>query len=231
MSRPGPRLLRAALRRRVSGAGMEWLDCIASEGRHDAVCAAFPAVGRRLGRGPLAGEGAGGALRGWMVDDAGRVLLLASLGDGAGHAAQELFRLGSSAERRGVLRALDVLPEFPGALALVEEALRANEAELISAALGPFGMSSLDDEAVAQAILKCVFNGIALDRIHAPERRASPDLSRMLADYAHERVVAGRDVPPGVWPLIDRFPPGATLESIERELTSPHGDPPISAPC
>lgn len=210
-----------ALRRRAPAEEVARLEQTARQRSRPAVRAAFPSVGRRLGRGALAAPD--GTLVGWTVDDAGRALLLGSLeGTEAVAEAQELYRFGSSAERRGVLRALEVIHPSAIGLALVEDALRTNEADLIVAALGPFGMERLDDAAVAQAILKCAFSGIALARLHAPERRASPELARMLAEYALERVVAGRPVPADIWPLVAPFRPLDVLERIAREAESPH---------
>lgn len=229
MSSADPAALWRALGRSASAEGVGWLEQVVADGRREAVRAAFPAVGRRLGHEPLVSCGSDEAFGGWMVDDGGRALLLLSLGADAESEAVGLYRLGSAAERRGVLRALDLLPPSAAGLALVQDALRTNDADLIAAALGPFGMSHLDDEAAAHAILKCVFSGIPLDRLHHPERRASARLSGMLAGYALERVVAGRPVPPEIWPLVDRFPPGELLERIRGETRSPFEDRRIAA--
>jgi hypothetical protein len=43
----------------------------------------------------------------------------------------------------------------------------------------------------------------------------------MLADYVHERVAAGRDVPAEVWRIIERFPPAEELDAIIAELNHP----------
>ena len=42
----------------------------------------------------------------------------------------------------------------------------------------------------------------------------------MLADFAHERVAAGRDVPQDVWPIIDRFPGVVEASGLLEELRS-----------
>jgi hypothetical protein len=207
------------LRARVEPERVEWLAGAVEAVRDDAGALAklFPAVGRHVGRASLAPGDHG---YGWMVDDAGRVLLiLAAPNDGL----EDLYRYGDAAERRGVLRALDLLPETDAGLALVEDAVRTNDPRLLAAALGPYGLTHLDDEALNQAVLKCVFVGVPLAALPAEPltARTTPALSRMLAAYVLERVAAGRDLPPDVWPVIDAHPPKDELAAIEAELDHP----------
>ncbi len=189
---------------------------------------------------PGAAPGPGATLGHWTVDDAGRALLLVAAAErpgaarndaGAGGLAavlRELYRHGDAAEKRGVLRALDVLdldgPARDAARDLVADALRTNDLRLIGAALGPFGSAALDDDALAHAVLKCVFVGVPLAAVPGLHARRTPELSRMLAAYVHERIAAGRAVPPEVWPVIDAHPPAAELAAIRAELDSPVPD-------
>ncbi|MFJ8743851.1 EboA domain-containing protein [Embleya sp. NPDC127516] len=98
---------------------------------------AFAAAGRACGRAPLIG------LPGWTCDDAARVLALAELAartpecDLSAH-LRTLYWRGDAHERRAVLRALPYLavserdPALAGAL--VEDALRTGDPQLIAAA-------------------------------------------------------------------------------------------------
>lgn len=95
---------------------------------------------------------------------------------------------------------------------------------MIAAALGPFGARVLDEQAFRQAVLKCVFVGLPLAGLTGLDKRADAELARMLAAFAHERVVAGRSVPADIWPLVDRYPPAAELGAIEKEQSSMHAD-------
>lgn len=163
----------------------------------------FPVVGRCCGRGPV--PGADDALRGWTIDDAVRTLLLDCLpltGPDLRDVFFRLYRNGDAAERRGVLRALTVLDRDghlgTAAVPLVEDAVRTNDARLIGAALGGYAARHLDAAAFRQAVLKCVFVGIPLADVAGLAERPDAELVRMLADYARERVAAGRDVPPDV---------------------------------
>jgi hypothetical protein len=155
------------------------------------------------------------------VDDAARTLLLLALGAGAGATLEELYRNGDPAERRAVLRSLAVVDAGDSGRRLVDDAVRTNELGLIAAGLGPYAFEELDDAAVAQAVLKCVFVGVPLAGLEGLDHRITPELSRMLAGFVHERIAAGRTVSPEVWPVIDRYPPEEELEAIRAELDHP----------
>ncbi|WP_329342963.1 EboA domain-containing protein [Streptomyces sp. NBC_00663] len=128
--------------------------------------------------------------------DAVRTLLLVEARAGA-KTLSRLYRHGSAAERRAVLRALPALVEGPHAVHLVEDALRSNDTRLIAAAVGPYAATHLDPHAWRHAVLKCLFTGVSLDAVANLAQRAAGDgeLARMLTDYAAERTAAGRDVP------------------------------------
>lgn len=215
--------LRDALEGRASAEGLAWLDDALDRVRQDpgAVHTLFPAVRRNVGRGPLDVDADPADLFAWTIDDAARTLLLLALGDEAGAVLEELYRNGDPAERRAVLRSLVLVPSGDAGPWLVDDAVRTNELALIAAALGPYAFERLDDAAVAQAVLKCVFVGIPLAGLDGLEERITPELSRMLAAYVHERIAAGRAVPADVWPVIERYPPADELEAIEAELDHP----------
>ncbi|ALC19548.1 EboA domain-containing protein [Streptomyces pristinaespiralis] len=128
--------------------------------------------------------------------DAVRTLLLTEARAGL-ETLTRLYRQGSAAERRAVLRALPFLVEGPHAVHLLDDALRTNDTRLVSAAVGPYAAAHLDPHAWRHAVLKCLFTGVPLDDVADLERRARGDgeLARMLTDYAAERTAAGRDVP------------------------------------
>ncbi len=173
-----------------------WLDettaRIASDAR--AIRTAFPAARRHCGR--------------VAAEDARAQLLLALPLHGEPLAAEvtALYRDGDAGEQQAVLRALPLLDIGDGALPLVREALRSNDTALVEAAVGPYTARHLDPDGFRQAVLKCVFLGIPLDRVSGLGARADRELARMLTDFAHERVAAGREVPADVWPLVAGFP-------------------------
>ncbi|MEV5843604.1 EboA domain-containing protein [Streptomyces sp. NPDC051985] len=204
----------------------DWLaDAVGRVGQEPAsLRTAFPAVRRHCGRGLLQA--------GWTVADAARARLLAALPLRGVMLAQEittLHRFGDATEQRAVLLALDMLEGVDETFAdlglpLVREALRSNDTDLIEAALGPYAARHLDQEGYRHAVLKCVFNGIPLERVAGLDERVDRELARMLADFAHERVAAGRDVPGDIWPVV-RAHPGALIASgLPAETQSPAPD-------
>ncbi|MGW4171312.1 EboA domain-containing protein [Streptomyces chartreusis] len=180
-----------------------WLDGGAAEvaAEPGAVRRLFPTVRRRCGRGRLTSY--------WTVDEAARAVLLTALPLSGRVLADEVTRLhrhGDPAEQRAVLRTLPLLDLGDLAVPLVREALRGNDTTLIEAALGPYAAAHLPDAEYRQAVLKCVFCEIPLARVSGLDTRADRELARMLADFAHERIVAGRDVPQDVRPLLRAHP-------------------------
>ncbi len=208
---------------RVSPEAIAWLqDAVAEVAQEPArIATRFPAVGRKVGRGPLDAGADPDDVHAWTIDDAARTVLLQALPDPATELC-ELYRYGDAAERRGILRALEHLGDVD-AIDLVEDAIRTNDTRLIAAALGPYATAHLSDAAYDQAVLKCVFVGVPITPLHGLHR-VTPDGARMLAAFVHERVAAGRDVPAEVWTVIDRHSPAEEIAAIEAELDSPYED-------
>jgi hypothetical protein len=218
--------LAAALEARVAPEGLAWLADATDEARAQpqSIRIYFPSVSRKVGRAPLDPDADPADVHAWTIDDAARTLLLVALGNAVEGQLAYLYRFGEAAERRGVLRALPYLPVGDRAVDLVEDALRTNDTRLIAAALGPHATEHLADAAYDQAVLKCVFVGVPIGGLDGVPARVTADGARMLAAFALERVVAGRDVPSEVWAVIDRFPPEAEIAAIRHELESPFDD-------
>ncbi|MEV0224860.1 EboA domain-containing protein [Streptomyces sp. NPDC050704] len=181
----------------LAPAARDWLDTTSARIAADptAVRTAFPAAARRGGRA--------------AADRVRAALLLALPLRGPALAAEvtTLYRHGDAAEQRAVLHALPLLdaadPDFADrALPLTLEALRSNDTTLVEAALGPYGARHLDAASFRQAVLKCVFCEIPLDRISGLADRTDPELTRMLTDFARERTAAGRPVPADITGLV-----------------------------
>jgi hypothetical protein len=231
-------MLERALAGRLSAEGAGWLASSRQRVADDpaALAMLFPAAARNCGREPLAGPHSGALpssgepspaeelTAGWTADEAARALLLLAVRadqPGLGKICGEVYRYGDAAEKRAVLRALAVLDLGDHGLPLVRDALRGNDTRLIAAALGPYAAQRLDDAGYRQAVLKCVFVGIPLSAVSGLASRADPELAGMLADFARERVAAGRDVPADVWPLLARYPAAVETAGLREELSSP----------
>jgi hypothetical protein len=216
--------LRSELARRVPPAALQWLDtsiAAAARGEREAILTSFPAAGRRLGREPLGSRSAlvrrdldlEVPLRAWRIDDAGRVALLCAFAGDAEALARELYFTGDLRERCGALRALAVIGRTTAALDGVLDACRTSAVELFEAAMAdnPYTCRFLPEEEFRRAVLKAAFVGVSIARLPGVEARADAELSRMLLSYVTEREVAGRSVPPDIWPVVALHPiPGLT---------------------
>jgi hypothetical protein len=211
--------LREALARRVPPPAREWLEgavAAAARGERETILTAFPAMGRRIGREPLGSRSAlvprdvdiEVPLRAWRLDDAGRVALLCAFTGDAVALVRELYFTGDLRERCGALRGLAVLGRTPDAIDAVRDAIRSSAVELFEAALAdnPYPGRFLPDDEFRHAVLKAAFVGVSIARVPGVEARADAELSRMLLSYVTEREVAGRSVPPDIWPVAALHP-------------------------
>ncbi|MET0339496.1 MAG: EboA domain-containing protein [Polyangiales bacterium] len=141
----------------------------------------------------------------WSVLDLARALLLsealATHAEG-NHAAlvSELFRTGELREQQSILRALPLLPGPARFTTLAIEACRTNSPGVFTAIAhdNPFPATHFPELSFNQLVLKAIFLGLSVLPIRALARRATPELRRMVSEYAIERRAAGRTVPPDV---------------------------------
>ena len=194
-----PEQMRAALDA-VPGKG--WFDEAEAAVRADpdALPTLFTRAGRKLGRRPLEDH------PDWTPGQAGRVLLLMAVKD-KDQRVQDLYWQGDSAERLAVLQALPLLDlaDPDAGLPMLQDALRTNDTRLVAAALGPYA-ARLDAATWRQGVVKCVFMGVPLARVHALEDRADTELRAMLGALADERTAAGRPMPADATALLSADP-------------------------
>jgi hypothetical protein len=198
---------------RLAPGAAAWLrEALGRVSGDDDLIACWSGAGRRLGRAPVALEAddqerllAGGAPfvpGGWGADECGRALLVVAALESRPaerHLAlvEELYRKGEIRERQAVLRVLHALPDPGRFAALAVDAVRANVLSEIEAIAceNPYPARHFSEEAFNQMVLKCLFNGIALQRIVGLPGRRTAELARMVAAFASERRAAGRPVP------------------------------------
>ncbi|MFD3664396.1 EboA domain-containing protein [Streptomyces sp. NPDC058659] len=163
-----------------------------------------------IGAEPVGGGAGPEALVFGTGEDKARARLLAVLVEVLPEAeldgeTERLYRQGDDAERRGVLRALPVLPASSVRLGveLVGDGLRSNDPRLVAAAMGPFAAAHLGQAAWRQGVLKCLFLGIPLMAVADLARRTDAELLRMARDLAEERRAAGREIGPDLRALLD----------------------------
>ena len=173
----------------------------------DGFASTFASVTRSVGKAPLVLEAAEATglqwpLTGWCLDDAVRVVLLLDEADRlpAGQRvelAAETFRQADSRERAAILRALPLLPQPADYVPLAVEGCRTSVQPVFEAIAceNPFPERHFPELNFNQLVLKALFIEVPVARILGLERRITPELSRMAADYAAERSAAGRTVP------------------------------------
>src|SRR5918996_926692 len=153
----------------------------------------FPAVGRRVARGPSEADDPDG-IRHPRLEDEARVALLATLAaawrdrpERFDREMAQLYRYGDADEKRGVLRALSAIHPDPGraSLPLVDDALRTNDVRLVAAAGGREG-----------PVRGCSAAGRAPPR-RAGGRRVGPHGGRLLPRAYRRRPVGAAGRGPG----------------------------------
>jgi hypothetical protein len=154
----------------------------------------------------LRAEGAPFVPVGWGTDEVGRSLLLLA---GAATTAEpatvagvvdDLFRMGEMREQQAVLRVLQFLPDPGRYVTLAADAVRTNVVGVLEAIAceNPFPAAHIPEPAFNQLVMKCLFNGVSLQRVIGLAARNNAELRRIVADYVKERQAAGRVVPPDV---------------------------------
>ncbi|MFD4660063.1 EboA domain-containing protein [Kitasatospora sp. NPDC058444] len=117
---------------------------------------------------------------------------------------ERLYRHGGDAERRGVLRALELLPDSVVRLGLelVADGLSSDDPRLIAAAMGPFAAEHLDQERWRQGVMACLLTGVTLSAVARLVPRTDSELLRMADGLARERRAAGREIGPDLRSLL-----------------------------
>ncbi len=214
MSRPLTDLLVALVERRAPPPARAWLAGVSGTAGADrqALLTAFALVTRRLGTAPvatspdeaaaLAAAGVDWPISPWPLDALGRAALLAAAVERlpeADHTAlvEECYRHGDTREREAVLRALPLLERPERFVPIGVDACRSHVQPVFEAICceNPFPARHFPDLHFNQMVLKGLFTEVPLDRVVGLDRRLTPDLARMAADYARERQLAGRSVP------------------------------------
>lgn len=121
-------------------------------------------------------------------------------------AVEECYRTGDNSEKCAVLRALPKFADARRFVLLAVEACRTNVVPVFEAIAceNPFPAHHFPEANLNQLVVKALFLGVSLRRIFGLETRVTPELLRMVEDFAAERHAAGRVVPDDVGWLLDR---------------------------
>lgn len=133
---------------------------------------------------------------------------------------EKLFAAGEVHELIALYQGLAVYP-FPEAHVLrAGEGIRTNMGAVFQAVSqnNVYPSQYLPEGMWNQMILKCLFVGISLNPVVGLDQRNNAALTRMLADYAHERWAAKRDVAHDLWRCVDPSYDDSVLADLQRVL-------------
>lgn len=163
----------------------------------------------------------------WSVDQSARTLLLLALPldetEKYLRSLELVFSAADVGELVALYQALPLLPYPEKLKARAAEGVRSNMTAVFNAVAlrNPYPAKHFDDLAWNQMVLKALFVGSPLNLIQGLDRRANPELAKMLVDYAHERWAAKRAVSPELWRLVGKHATTAMLADLERVFADP----------
>jgi hypothetical protein len=232
------RFLDAVLRARLAERALDWYDTAAAELARgvdpDRFCVLLSTASRHARRAPLEltereRTVAGECVPGWNPERWSQLVALRAAlvlarpdldGDAGQQAVEEAFRYADEGELCALYASLALLPAPERFRWRAAEGCRTNMVTVFESVAcdTPYPVRYFDDVAWKQCLVKCVFVGAPLWRIHGLDGRLSADLARMALDLADERRSAGRDVQHELWLLVGGHGGERGLASIEREL-------------
>lgn len=133
-----------------------------------------------------------------------------------------LIQVADSGELVTFLKYLILLPDAENYKHVAVEALRTNISTVFEAISmkNPYPAKFFNDQEWNQMYLKAAFMQLDLSNILEVDSRANKDLTRIIADYAHERWAASRDIDPLFWRPVSGFLNDNLLVDMERLLKS-----------
>ncbi len=233
-------LARGWLAARLPAAATDWLDEATREiaalpaGPGQRFPALLALASRRIPRGALAPDereraAAHELVPGWnperwtLLDAVRAVLVLArkDLATPEGTAAlEDCFQYADMGELCALYRVLALLPNPERYVWRAGEGCRSSLRAVYEAAAcdTPFPFRHFDAVAWRQLVIKAVFVGAPLWRVHGLDQRLDAELARMALDLVDERRAAGRHVQPELWLCVGTFGGPRAEQSLAREL-------------
>lgn len=147
----------------------------------------------------------------WTADQLGRTYLILCYADNGKEQffekVDKIFNTSDLGESIALYQSLPILP-FPEDLTYrAAEGVRSNITTVFNAVAldNPYPKDYLDEDPWNQIVLKALFVESPLYKIMGLDGRANRLLAKMLVEYAHERISAGRKVSPELWRSVGPF--------------------------
>ncbi|MFB2981796.1 EboA family metabolite traffic protein [Microseira sp. BLCC-F43] len=156
----------------------------------------------------------------WSVDQAARTLLVLALPQEDMQkylrSLDQIFSHADVGELVALYQSLPLLPYPEQLRKRAAEGVRSNMTSVFNAVAlhNPYPADYFDNIAWNQMILKALFVGSPLYLIQGFDRRANPELARMLIDYVRERLAAKRSVSPELWQAVEQLADAEILTEI-----------------
>ncbi len=133
-----------------------------------------------------------------------------------------IIQVADTGELETFLKFLILLPRPEDYVATAVDALRTNISTVFNAIAyhNPYPARFFNEQQWNQMYLKTAFMQGDLSALAQIDKRANAELARIIADYAHERWAASRDIDPYFWRPVSRFLDEALLEDMKRLLSS-----------
>jgi hypothetical protein len=164
----------------------------------------------------------------WTITQTARTMLLLSFSEkntlDFHSIIEKLFDTAEMGELIALYAALPLLPHPELFTMRAAEGIRTNMGDVFEAIAlnNPYPADYLSEEAWNNMVLKTLFVGKPLYKIYGIDKRCNPRLARMLADYAHERWAAGRNVSPELWRPISPYIDHTVIQDIKRLFSQPN---------
>lgn len=164
----------------------------------------------------------------WSVDQAARTLLVLALPQEDMQkylrSLDQIFTTADVGELVALYQSLPLLPYPEQLRKRAAEGVRSNMTSVFNAVAlhNPYPADYFDNIAWNQMILKALFVGSPLYLIQGLDRRANPELARMLIDYARERLAAKRSVSPELWRAMGQFADAEIVGDLEKVISAPN---------
>ncbi len=155
----------------------------------------------------------------WSMADLARIVLIGSGLKEANNSVfdmlQQILRYSDNSEKKSIYLGLYWLLDDPLLGDLLIDAQRTNALDLFAAITldNPVVAKYFDEPAFNQVVLKSLFQEMPIDRIIGLQQRRNDELVRMCDDYLHERRLAGRDIPAGLWLVLSSI--GISSETLQ----------------
>lgn len=241
-------LIRTWLAARLPAPALAWLDekaaAFAAVAPDKVLFPAFSAAVRHSGKAPLSLSDADlaaaeAAVEGWnpsdwTLDQAARILLLASL-PGGPDTARILLQMHQTAdigESVALQKSLPLLPDPTAHMHWAREGIRSNLKGVYEAIVlrNPYPARHFDEIGWNQLVSKTFFMESPLEAVWGLDSRANAALAQILTDLAYERWAAGRTFSPQLWRCVGPFaravPGNRGLKALETALAGKTIDAP-----